>query len=90
MIVSPEQQADVIALLENECADNLPFSENTSPIALERLRFAVLKIGKGNIDNLLKAVELAQVDWRDLLVAADFAHDIGSHLLWAKDEFGVE
>lgn len=89
-IVSPESQTEVIELLENECADNLPFSESTSPEALERFRFAVLKVGENNMEKLYKAVELAQVDWRDLLVAADFADDVDAHLVWATQEYGVE
>ena len=82
-------QDKVVDILENECADNLPFLENESPESLERFRFAVLKIGKTNISKLEDAIELAKQDWRDLLVAAKFANSIQAHRLWAKNKYGV-
>jgi hypothetical protein len=73
-----------VSLLAEECGNNLPFCERTSPTGLERIRFAVIKLSSGNINKLKSAIELAQTDWRDLLVSADFAEDNNAHKLWAK------
>jgi hypothetical protein len=37
------------------------------------------------LDALIQAIELAQTDWRDLLVAAGFAVDVHAHELWLED-----
>src|ERR1700681_4419109 len=71
-------------LLMNECGSNLPFCENEGPLELERLRFAALKLSKGNLDRLLEAIELAKRDWRDLLMAAGFGEDVNAHERWLE------
>jgi hypothetical protein len=43
---------------------------------MERVRFAVLKLSGGDLEKLRKAIKLAQTDWRDLLMAAGFGHDV--------------
>jgi hypothetical protein len=72
-------------ILQHECGDNLPFCENSSPETIERLRFAVLKIADGKEHDFLQAIELAKIDWRDLLMCAGFAVDISEHERWADD-----
>ena len=72
-----------VQLLENDCADNLPFSEDTSPTELERVRFAALKVSGGDLERLVDAISLAQLDWRDLLVSAGFADDVHAHESWS-------
>jgi hypothetical protein len=52
---------------------------------LQRSALAVARL-----DGLRKAVELAQADWRDLLVAADFASDPQAHLQWLPRRFDVD
>jgi hypothetical protein len=49
---------------------------------MERIRFAVLKLGAGDIELFEKATLLAQKDWRDVLVSAGFGEDIESHRSW--------
>ena len=49
----------------------------------ERLRFAALRLSHGDLRALAEAITLGQTDWRDLLVAADFADDIHAHEKWA-------
>ncbi len=49
---------------------------------MERLRFAAIKLSKGELNTLLDAIVLAQTDWRDLLVAAGFANDVHAHQSW--------
>lgn len=75
-------RAEATRLLADECGDNLPFCHDTTPEASERVRFAALKVSAGDLRRLRDAVQLAQVDWRDLLVQADFAGDPLRHLDW--------
>ena len=72
-------------LLVNECGNNLPFCENNGPVDCERARFAAIKLSGGRIDLLREAVELAKVDWRDLLMAAGFGHDPHAHKRWLPE-----
>jgi hypothetical protein len=55
---------------------------SASEAASERLQFAALKLSEGNLDKLDRAVALAKIDWRDLLMAAGFGEDIKAHLAW--------
>jgi hypothetical protein len=41
----------------------------------ERVMAAVVKLAAGRLDQLDQALRLARLDWRDLLVAADLAHE---------------
>jgi len=70
------------ALLVEECGVNLPRYQHADSDALERVRFAALKLSEGTLNGLCDAIQLAQDDWRDLLVAADFADDIHAHKNW--------
>ena len=81
-IIAVEDQDVVRSLIEEQCGDNLPL---TNKGGSDRIRLAVLKLTKGDPNEVLTYIALAQLDWRDLLVAADFAHDTGAHLLWAKE-----
>jgi hypothetical protein len=78
------------SVLVSDCADNLPLLERSSPYDLERVRFAALRLSGGRLDGLGKAVGLAQADWRDLLVATDFASDPQAHLRWLPRRFDVD
>ena len=73
---------EATALLVTQCADNLPLWVNTDARGLERIRFAVLKLSNGDLGQLQRAVGAAQVDWRDVLVAAGFAHSVREHESW--------
>lgn len=77
-----EDRARAEELLVEECGDNLPFCEQQDEHGLERIRFAALKRSGGTLEGLLAAVVLAQVDWRDLLIAAGFENDVQAHLRW--------
>ena len=72
-----------ISLLAEQCGNNLPLCEKWTLKELDRIRFAVIKISDGNIEELKSAVKLAKIDWRDLLVNVGFAKDINSHNIWA-------
>ena len=69
-------------LLITECAGNLPLWVNADERGLERIRFAVLKLSNGDLGELRRAVQMAQVDWRDVLVAAGFGHSVRVHESW--------
>ena len=72
-------------LLVTQCGDNLPLWHDKDPRGLERIRFAALKLSHGSLAELTRAVEIAQTDWRDVLVAAGFGHDVRAHLAWFPD-----
>lgn len=72
-------------LLVEGCGSNLPLLKNLSPQKLERYRFAALKLSEGRLNKLRSAIALAKRDWRDLLVAAGFAHDIQAHERWLPE-----
>jgi len=69
-------------LLVNQCGNNLPFNEAADARSLERIRFAALKLSNGDLAELRVAIELAQRDSRDVLVAAGFGHDLRAHEAW--------
>jgi hypothetical protein len=73
-------------MIEEECGNNLPFLENLDARGLERYRFAVLKLSGGDLARLRTAIELAKMDWRDLLIAAGFASDVQAHEHWNPGE----
>jgi hypothetical protein len=77
-----EEQSSVATILENECGNNLPFLENADKDGLDRFRYAALKLSNGSLTKLQEAVDLAKSDWRDLLVAAGFAHSVDAHKQW--------
>lgn len=83
--IFPNHINEVKRLLEEQCGQNLPFCDNGTPESLQRLRFAALKVSDGKMDKLIEAVDLAKIDWRDLLVWAGFANDLEAHSKWAQE-----
>jgi hypothetical protein len=81
-LFAASDRAAASELLVERCAESLPFHGAGSPESLERVRFAVLKLSQGDLRKLRSALELAETDWRDLLVAAGFANDITAHHHW--------
>jgi len=81
LFLEPDRRA-VSELLITQCGDSLPLWHDKDPQGLERIRFAALKLSKGSLAELARAVEIAQVDWRDVLVAAGFGHDVHAHQAW--------
>jgi hypothetical protein len=72
LLFAPDQHAEATQLLVDECGNNLPCLERLDMFQLERFRFAALKLSEGDLAKLWYAVDLAQRDWRDLLVFAGF------------------
>lgn len=77
-----EHRAAVRNLLLEECGNNLAFGQLLDSVAMDRFRFAALKLSGGDWKKLRAAVQLAQDDWRDLLMAAGFGHDPQAHRTW--------
>jgi len=73
----PDQQSEAISLLEKECGHNLPFSEGDSAQDLERVRLAVIKLTGGSLAELQRQIDIARVDWRDVLSAAEYPEASG-------------
>ena len=69
---APEQQAEVIRLLERECANNLPFHNIGTDEGLERIRLDVLKLADGSAAELQRQIASAKSDWRDVINAAEY------------------
>ena len=72
----------VRALLLERCGHNLPFLDKLDSAGMDRFRFAVLKLSEGRFDKLERALREAETDWRDLLMAAGFGHDVHAHRSW--------
>jgi hypothetical protein len=43
-----------------------------------------LKVSGGEAGRFLEAAALAQMDWRDVLMAAGFGSDLEAHIGWAE------
>ena len=82
ILFTPEEHETVTEMLTEEC--NAERLYTSSEDAIERIQLAVLRLSNGEIDKFLAAIELAQIDWRDVLVAAGFGNDLKAHLKWAK------
>ena len=70
-LFSGGQQAIAIRLLEKECGHSLPIDDRASPKDLDRVRLAVLKLSGGKLSELRRQIEVARMDWRDVLGAAE-------------------
>lgn len=87
-IFSPDEIAEASQWLEQDCGNNLPFCKDYDEFKLERIRFAAIKLSEGQIDKLLKAIDLARRDWRDVLMAAGFGNRLDAHETWAEEILG--
>jgi hypothetical protein len=85
ILFNPKDALEAAQWLEDECGNSLPFCKDYDEHKMERIRFAALKLSQGNLTKLLKAIDMARRDWRDVLVAADFANRFEAHETWAKE-----
>jgi hypothetical protein len=86
-LFSEKSRAEAIGLLVDHCGNNLHFCEDDDRVGLERIRFAALKLSGGDLVRLKQAIELAKLDWRDLLAASDFADNPYAHTRWFPHGF---
>lgn len=82
MLFAPADRAAAERLLVEECGNNLPFLDKLDQFQLERFRFAAMKLSRGRVDTLRRAIESGKQDWRDLLMAAGFGEDENEHERW--------
>lgn len=73
----PDQQSEALGLIEKECGRNLPFSAGDSAEGLERVRLAVIKLAGGILEELQRQIDIARVDWRDVLSSAEYPEASG-------------
>lgn len=76
-------------LLAEKCATNLPLLGNAPYEAIERIQFAVIKLCNGKFDELERHIAIANIDWRDTLVAAGFGHGVQAHRHWFNERMGA-
>lgn len=74
-------------VLADRCGATLPGIPAEHDQLIERIQLAALRLSAGRLGGLNKAVELAALDWRDLLVAAGFADDPTAHTRWQPRAF---
>jgi hypothetical protein len=89
LVFRRENRPEAERLLVEECGASLPGlyrASDCTPESLERLRFAAMKLSGGQLDKLQQAIELANKDWRDLLMAAGFGEDCNAHHRWLPRE----
>ncbi len=69
-------------LIRRRCGTSLPMMKTVEIEDFDRIRFAVIKLSRGNVGKLEELIDQANVDWRDILVDAGFADDEKAHLAW--------
>ena len=82
LLFAEEDREAAEKLLREKCGSNLPGNMPSSQEGIERIRFAVLKLSDGDLRLLASAIDEANMDWRDVLVFADFAESTTAHLDW--------
>ncbi len=78
-VMFPNNANEVKETLLNLC-DDIVCSE--PEVLSERICAAILKSSEGNMDFLYESIDLANVDWRDILVSAGFGDDVNAHNDW--------
>ena len=79
LVFSGKELTQAQGMLEADCARNIA---GWKMAGLDRLRLALVKLSGGSLSRLAEAIELAQTDFRDALVAAGFADDPRAHENW--------
>lgn len=77
-----EQRQEVVRLLTEKCADNLPNCKDQDEYGLEDRRFQVLKLSGGNIDKLHDAIRMANEDWRDVMLGSRIGNSLQTETSW--------
>jgi len=73
---------EISEILEIECGTESLGFDDWTPVEMERIRFAVLKLATENDSGLDRALKLVTTDWRDLLMVAGFGEDLKAHEKW--------
>lgn len=80
----PERAAVIRQLLSDECSVTLPGIKPDWTQLIERIQAGVLRSTGWDPGLIAARIRLARVDWRDLLVAADFANSLSAHVAWIE------
>jgi hypothetical protein len=86
LLFRPEDHFQATGLLDLECGYSIPGFKHASEQDVERVRFAALKLSDGDLGQLRRAVELGQIDFRDLLMNAGFGYDVTAHEKWLPEK----
>ena len=70
--------------LKEELSGDLPLTAFSTPESRERVWLAVIKKCNETLNPWDTWFELAKLDWRDILMAADFGHDTTAHIRWKR------
>jgi hypothetical protein len=89
-VFASEDMAEAERILVEECGNNIVCCVDDSPEEMERIRFAAIKASGGSLSALRECVNLAQADWRDILVDAGFGDDVEAHNKWKRKLLGKE
>lgn len=84
-LFAPQEREEAERLLAKLDAGDA--ASGSTPESMERLWFAALRVSGGTLAGLREALQLARVDWRDLLVSAGFGYDVAAHLSWRPRAF---
>jgi|ETNvirome_2_1000_1030626.scaffolds.fasta_scaffold01330_1 hypothetical protein len=82
LMFGSDEVGEVEQILIKSCSNTVPGCRDWSEESLERVWLSVLKISEGRMEDLRKAVALANTDYRDLLMSAGFGHDPEAHKRW--------
>ncbi len=84
-LFNEDDRAEAVKLLSEDCTAKSMYLGSCNDAEVERCHFAALKLSNGSLEALIQAVALAQTDYRDLLMAANFGEDIHAHLNWMPE-----
>src|SRR6266702_581358 len=65
-----EEHGLVKEIMDERCGRTIPFQREATAGELEYIRLCVLRLSKGNLSELRKCVDLANIDRRDVFLAA--------------------
>lgn len=81
-VFPPNLWERVETTLTIDCGPEQVHSRDLDGEAMERIWLATLKLSNGSITAFENAVLVAQIDWRDVLMGADFESDLEAHIKW--------
>jgi hypothetical protein len=77
LLFSPDERNEARTVIE-QCGKKI---QGFNAEDVYRLQCAVLKLSDGKVWMLRRAIDLAKIDFRDVLMAADFG-DTSAHMSW--------
>jgi hypothetical protein len=77
----PEDVAQAERRLES-CTDDRRLIADVEGQGSDRIQLALIRFSDGSLERLELALDLFRRDWRDLLMASDFADDVRAHETW--------